>query len=475
MKKLLSAIIAFSFCASAVYAQTDAAPAAASQPASTNRMPVASDYNTWSVGVHFGPTIFSGDIADDAFNQDNFTTSFAYGLHINKGISHTFGLQAHLLMGSLEGVRQMGSVKYSFESTIKYQAALRGVLTLGNVSFQKRQNRFHLYFAGGIGVMATDATTKDHVDDPDTPENTTEVNDNTATVIPLAIGGKYRLGNRVDLHLEYNFNLTNSDLIDGLKVPLSSYDSYSYINLGLTFKLGKKDKHIEWVNPMETIYSDMNDMKDKMDALTGDKDKDGVADIFDKDNSTPEGTKVYGDGTGVDTDGDGVVDSKDADPFTNKGAAVDATGKEADADADGVPDSRDTEPNTPAGQLVNFQGKTIKISSGSGEAAFWPSVYFNLNSAKIMTGSNAAIATVAMTLKNNPDLKVTITGNADKTGSEQYNTELGQKRADAVKDTLVTQYGIDAARLTTTTKGEAELLNNKTNSVNRRVDITVMK
>src|SRR5258705_3591306 len=138
MKKFLSALIATTLCASAVYAQTDAAPAAASQPASTHRMPVASDYNTWSVGLHFGPTIFSGDIADDAFNQDNFTTSMAYGLHINKSISHTLGLQGHFLMGMLKGVRQMTAVKYSFESTIKYQLSLRAVLTLGNVSFQRR-------------------------------------------------------------------------------------------------------------------------------------------------------------------------------------------------------------------------------------------------------------------------------------------------------------------------------------------------
>src|ERR1051325_8722817 len=124
MKKLLSAFIAITICINAVQAQTDAAAGSkpGNAPASTHRMPVASDYNTWSIGLHVGPTIFSGDIADDAFNQDNFTTSLAYGLHVNKGISHTFGLQAHFLMGKLEGVRQMTSVKYSFESTIKYRS-----------------------------------------------------------------------------------------------------------------------------------------------------------------------------------------------------------------------------------------------------------------------------------------------------------------------------------------------------------------
>src|SRR5437868_15229413 len=110
MKKFLSAIIAFSFCASAVHAQTDATPAASSQPASTHRMPVASDYNTWSVGVHFGPTIFSGDIGDDVLNGDNFKMDFAYGLNITKGISHTFGLQAQLLMGKLKGKAENGNI-----------------------------------------------------------------------------------------------------------------------------------------------------------------------------------------------------------------------------------------------------------------------------------------------------------------------------------------------------------------------------
>jgi OmpA-OmpF porin, OOP family len=471
MKKFIFVFTALIISASVIYAQTDAA-AGAGQSGSRNQMPKARDYNTWTLGLHFGPTIFSGDIADDAFDGDNFTTSMAYGLALTKNISHTFGIQGHLLMGKLEGTRQMSAVKYSFESTLKYQAALRAVLTLGNVSWQKRKNVFHLYFAGGIGTFAWDAKTTDHVGDANEVE--TEVKDNTATVIPFAIGGKYKLGKKLDLHAEYSFNLTNSDIVDGLKVNLTNYDSYSYINLGITYKFGKKDNYIEWVNPMETIYSDINDMKDKMDALTGDKDKDGVADIFDKDSSTPEGTKVYGDGTGVDTDGDGVTDSKDADPFTNKGATVDASGKEADADGDGVPDSKDAEPNTPAGQLVNFQGKSIIIKTSS-ESAYWPSVYFDVNSSKIMSGSNGALASIAMMLKSNPDIKLNITGNCDKTGSEKMNTELGQKRADAVKDALVKQYGIDAARLTTATKGEADLLNSANNSVNRRVDFTVVK
>ena len=475
MKKLFCTLTIIVLSVSLLQAQTDAAPG--STAASRNQMPRARDYNTWTLGFHVGPTIFSGDIADDAISGDNFTTSLAYGIALTKNISHTFGLQGHLLMGKLKGKNEMNSAEWNFESKINYQATLRAVLTLGNVSWQKRKNVFHLYLASGIGIMSFDAKNyaKDLYPVPDAESTQrADISGNRATVIPFAFGGKYKLGKKLDLHLEYCFNLTNSDVVDGLRVYLTNYDSYSYINLGLTYKFGKKDKYIEWINPMETIYADINDMKDKMDALTGDKDKDGVADIFDKDNSTPAGTKVYGDGTSVDVDGDGVADSKDADPFTNKGALVDTTGKEADADNDGVPDSKDLEPGTPAGQLVNFQGKTIKITTNN-ESAYWPSVYFDVNSSKIISGSNSALASVAMMLKSNPEIKLQITGNCDKTGSEKANTTLGQKRADAVKDTLIQNYGIDASRLSTSTKGKAELLNNKTNSVNRRVDFSVTK
>lgn len=50
---------------------------------------------------------------------------------------------------------------------------------------------------------------------------------------------------------------------------------------------------------------------------------------------------------------------------------------------------------------------------------------------------------------------VLVTGHTDRIGSEEYNHKLSQRRADAVKDYLVAQ-GIDAARIETAARGEAE-------------------
>jgi peptidoglycan-associated lipoprotein len=56
-------------------------------------------------------------------------------------------------------------------------------------------------------------------------------------------------------------------------------------------------------------------------------------------------------------------------------------------------------------------------------------------------------------LKANPNAKVTIEGHCDERGSEEYNLGLGDRRAIAVKEYLISQ-GIPAARLSTVSYGE---------------------
>lgn len=51
--------------------------------------------------------------------------------------------------------------------------------------------------------------------------------------------------------------------------------------------------------------------------------------------------------------------------------------------------------------------------------------------------------------------RVLVTGHADRIGADAYNMQLSQRRADAVKGYLIEQ-GIDAARVETAAKGEAE-------------------
>lgn len=70
-------------------------------------------------------------------------------------------------------------------------------------------------------------------------------------------------------------------------------------------------------------------------------------------------------------------------------------------------------------------------------------------------GTEKAIKDVAELMKTSPDAKFTVTGYADKgTGNAKLNKMYAQRRADDVTKKLINEYGLDAARLTSDSKGD---------------------
>ena len=451
-------------------------------------LPTPKDYDKWSIGLYFGQTFITSDVLKDPDNTNELFSDIpfapAFGLNLSRQVSHSVAVRLGLGYVSFEAGPNPEKVSSSLKlingkmEGHAMEAALEGVYTFGNISHLKRNKKFHFFASLGAGAFRYDTELTGQIEASFPPKDTTISDDNTQFMIPIGLGFKYQLG-KVDLALSYDYRKTFTDKIDQIRKPETEYDSYGMVRLGLNYTLGKKNKAMEWINPMEVVYNDIADLKDRVDLLSGDKDKDGVSDLFDKDNSTEEGSKVYGDGTGIDTDGDGIPDSKDGDPFSLKGSKVDANGVEIDSDGDGVADSRDLEPNTEKGTLVNFQGLSLNGKDGKIGAdgvSFLPSVLFDFNSATVKQNQKDRILVIARALKMNPDVKIMISGTADRTGSDAINNKIGQKRADSVKDHLVKVYGIDEARLSTETKGETDPMANSSNApMNRRVDFTVVK
>lgn len=82
-------------------------------------------------------------------------------------------------------------------------------------------------------------------------------------------------------------------------------------------------------------------------------------------------------------------------------------------------------------------------------------VSFSLNSSNIEEKQKANIDNIATYLKDNPDVKVSVIGYADReTGTSEYNKELSIDRAEAVAKLLVDKYGIDKSRLTVCGEGD---------------------
>ena len=81
-------------------------------------------------------------------------------------------------------------------------------------------------------------------------------------------------------------------------------------------------------------------------------------------------------------------------------------------------------------------------------------VRFTIDSSKISNMEKINVYNVAEWMKANEDQNVVITGYADKdTGTSAYNMALSERRAKAVYDMLVNEYGINANRLATDAKG----------------------
>lgn len=104
-------------------------------------------------------------------------------------------------------------------------------------------------------------------------------------------------------------------------------------------------------------------------------------------------------------------------------------------------------------------------------------VNFAPNSANFKTEAYPILFHAAQVLLENPELKVEIQGYTDDQGSDTYNLSLSLKRANAVKDYLVT-HGVPDGRLTTVGFGSQNPVgDNRTpggRTLNRRIEFKVL-
>ena len=105
--------------------------------------------------------------------------------------------------------------------------------------------------------------------------------------------------------------------------------------------------------------------------------------------------------------------------------------------------------NEARNKKVEASGETINIVESV--------VAFPFNQSDVQSSQMPSLEHVANYLKNNPDANITVNGYASPEGTEEYNLQLSQRRADAVKDILVNKYGIAANRINTIGHGVGDI------------------
>ena len=85
-------------------------------------------------------------------------------------------------------------------------------------------------------------------------------------------------------------------------------------------------------------------------------------------------------------------------------------------------------------------------------------VFFATNKSVLTTASRDTLRKQAAWMRKKKDLTFTIEGHADERGTREYNLALGERRANAVKDYLMT-YGISGSRLNVISYGKERPVN----------------
>ena len=117
-------------------------------------------------------------------------------------------------------------------------------------------------------------------------------------------------------------------------------------------------------------------------------------------------------------------------------------------------------PSTGAGNTTTPQVAAIappsSVTPGSAEefkVNVGDRIFFEYDKYDLSAEARAQLDKQAAWLKSYPNITVTVEGNCDERGTREYNLALGERRANAAKNTLIS-LGIDPSRLATVSYGK---------------------
>ncbi|MFP5078982.1 OmpA family protein [Pedobacter sp. JCM 36344] len=406
---------------------------------------------TWSIGVNGGVlTPISPLGGKNDFS--NWKSNFGYGLYIKKQFTPYFSLRLDGVRGKLSGDNSKpfisgltpASAVNRFETDLTYSGSLNAVINLFNIDMFKKEDNVQLYASAGAGLagyqVKTAPTAGGTLVDYAGGKTISEL------IIPIGLGAKFRVSDKINLDLGWTVNYVDGDNLDG--VYREGNDKYSYGYAGLEFALGT-GKQKAWHNPVALTYDEALAARQTANALKGELDA-----------TKAENARLRTDMNDIlkDTDGDGVADKLDKCPDTPAGTVVDGSGCPLK-----VP-------------VAVIQEKVIITEADRKVVAdAIKNLEFDLGKSTIRSKSYGTLNRVAaLLIQKNFSLK--LAGHTDNTGSNALNMRLSKDRAEAIRSYLVSQ-GANASRIEATGYGEEQPISSNKSAAgrqnNRRVEFTL--
>lgn len=376
-------------------------------------------YHRWTIEASAGQSKGVKPYAPGFYYSNPNTHLKADFNHFDLGarymVSPKFGVKLGFSYDNLQN--QEGSGSGEFEMRI-IGVNIEGVVNAVRLfSFEEQAGRFGLLFHGGFQVAQM--TPQMGVN-----EGVEEYNGG----IRVGFTPQFRLTRSLAVMADFSYHANVRQHFNWDGSYAKSEDNLSgsmyTISLGLSYSFGRVGLHGDWAVIPDARSEDIKALDERigeLETMMNDTDKDGVPDYLDVENNSIAGV------------------------------AVDTKGRMVDLNKNGVADELekyiDTQVTTASEKNNNAEVIKRLINEG------YVSVFFDFNSTKPTPQSTQNMSFVLTYLKNNPGTTLEISGHADEIGSSEYNTQLSQKRAETVRNTLI-KAGISPDRITITPEGE---------------------
>jgi OmpA-OmpF porin, OOP family len=452
----------------------------------TNSIMAQTKDQRWALGLHFGKSAYNGDLGNNFFKFGNNSQEYTKGITLGTYISKSLDGVAHANYSNWSYVKDASN---SFTGNF-YSYGLRAHYKFANGKLLNENARIKPYVLAGIGYMFAHSQHIDHT---------------SAFGYELGYGLKFKLINHLHIQLQSVFGINRNDEIDQQfsKRSISNNtrgDWYALHTIGLVYSFNihpKKDSDGDGIidtkdkcpgTPIAVKVNETGcpndadgdlipDFFDRCPTIAGtaelkgcpDTDGDGIGDNADK-CPTQKGTADY---NGCpDTDGDGIADNLDKCP-TTKGL-IELNGcPQPDADYDGVLDEKDKCPNL-KGDATNNGCPIVKAEDQKRLDVLIKNINFQTGSDVLTVASYPSLNKAVEVLLTETNYQLEINGHTDNVGDSNKNLMLSGKRADAVKNYLISK-GIAPNRLSAKGFGDALPLLPNTSAANkaknRRVEL----
>ncbi len=381
--------------------------------------------NTWTIGLHAGHLydlpFEAADVdalgADDMSGLNGDFTEFdlGYGIYVEKQFTPLWGVQVGFMMGDMTGAN---SNEYYEGSLANLELGVTYNFT--NLLLDRDETKWSFFGTVGGSWSEHEATRHLKFDDAQTGEI-----DEKAFVMNAGAGVRYNVSRRVRLELTSKFNYMFEDGMDGWEYDGARSDFYMYTSFGVGITLGKNAKSMHNTPKFSKNY-------------------------FWAAESTKENIKP---------------DS----------AYIAKSVEEAIANVKKINANQSDKIKELEARLLAHNALIEDLKKRKNDVAdinIAKTVYFRTASTVISPEDQIVLAEVAAYLKANKKLNATLTGYADKYGSETFNSELRADRANAVRDYLINSFGIKADRISTDTNMNM-VQGDDSQHLNRKVEIIV--